>query len=71
MQWIGIEPRCSASCPGLYIDNWAHLGGLAGGYLASMWLDPLKPERGDHAIAAVVALALSLGSVVLSLLVRP
>ena len=25
------------------IDNWAHAGGFVGGYLAGMWLDPLKP----------------------------
>jgi rhomboid protease GluP len=68
MQWIGFS-LLIGFYPGLHIDNWAHLGGLAGGYLASMWLDPLKPERGDHAVLAVVALALSLGSVVLSLIV--
>lgn len=51
------------------IDNWAHIGGLAGGYLASMWLDPLEPERGDHVLLAVIALALSLGAVLVSLLV--
>jgi rhomboid protease GluP len=68
LQWIGMS-FLIGFYPGLRIDNWAHLGGLAGGYLASMWLDPLKPERGDHAVVAVVALALSLGSVVLSLLV--
>ncbi|HET9316745.1 MAG TPA: rhomboid family intramembrane serine protease [Vicinamibacteria bacterium] len=51
------------------IDNWAHLGGLAGGYLVSIWLDPMKPERGDHAAMAVIALVLSLGSVLVSLLV--
>jgi rhomboid protease GluP len=51
------------------IDNWAHMGGLAGGYLTSIWLDPLKPERGDHAALAVIALVLSLGAVVASLLV--
>jgi len=48
------------------VDNWAHLGGLGGGYLAAVWLDPLKPERGDHAVAAVVLLALSLAAVALS-----
>ena len=37
------------------VDNWAHAGGFAGGYLAAMWLDPLKPERTDH---VVIALAL-------------
>ena len=30
------------------VDNAAHLGGFVGGYLASMILDPLKPERVDH-----------------------
>ena len=30
------------------VDNCAHLGGFAGGYLASHVLDPLKPERVDH-----------------------
>lgn len=48
------------------IDNWAHLGGFAGGYLVSRWLDPLKPERGDHMIAALSCLGLSLVSVVAS-----
>ena len=27
------------------IDNYAHMGGFAGGYLAARLLDPLKPER--------------------------
>jgi rhomboid protease GluP len=42
------------------VDNWAHAGGFAGGYLASMVLDPLKKERIDH-------LALALGCLVLTL----
>jgi rhomboid protease GluP len=48
------------------IDNWAHLGGLGGGWLAARWLDPLRPERGDHVVAAAVCLLLSLASVVAS-----
>ena len=48
------------------IDNWAHLGGLAGGYLTAKVLDPLRPERGNHVIAAVVCLALSLAAVIAS-----
>jgi len=48
------------------IDNWAHMGGLAGGYLVSFWLDPLTPERGEHSIAALVALALSVAAIVVS-----
>ena len=27
------------------IDNWAHAGGFAGGWLMAKILDPLKPER--------------------------
>lgn len=39
------------------IDNAAHVGGFAGGYLASMWLDPLRPERVNHMVGALVCLA--------------
>jgi rhomboid protease GluP len=42
------------------VDNAAHLGGFAGGYLASVLLDPLKKERVDHILIAVVSLALTL-----------
>jgi rhomboid protease GluP len=45
------------------IDNWAHLGGLGGGWLAAKVLDPLKPERGDHVLAAVGLLVLSVLSI--------
>jgi membrane associated rhomboid family serine protease len=48
------------------IDNWAHLGGCAGGYLMAKWLDPLKPERSDHVLIALGCLALSVASVVYS-----
>jgi rhomboid protease GluP len=48
------------------IDNWAHLGGFGGGWLVSRWLDPLKPERGDHLVGALVCLVLSAGAVVVS-----
>ncbi|HSD26976.1 MAG TPA: rhomboid family intramembrane serine protease [Vicinamibacteria bacterium] len=41
------------------IDNWAHLGGLGGGWLAAKVLDPLKPERGDHVLVAIGCLVLS------------
>ena len=46
------------------VDNWAHGGGFAGGYLTALLLDPLKPERVDHLIAAVACLAVSLAAVV-------
>jgi membrane associated rhomboid family serine protease len=48
------------------IDNWAHLGGLAGGYLASRWLDPLLPERGDHVLMALLCVVVSAASIVAS-----
>jgi rhomboid protease GluP len=41
------------------IDNYAHLGGFAGGYLTSAFLDPMTRERGDHTIVALVCLAAS------------
>jgi rhomboid protease GluP len=42
--------------PGGGVDNFAHAGGFAGGYVASMWLDPLKRERMDHFVGAVLCL---------------
>jgi rhomboid protease GluP len=38
------------------VDNAAHAGGFAGGYLAGLWLDPLKRERMDHLVGAVICL---------------
>jgi rhomboid protease GluP len=48
------------------IDNWAHLGGFGGGWLAARLLDPLKPERIDHLVVALVLLAVSLAAIVVS-----
>ncbi len=48
------------------VDNFAHAGGFAGGYLASVWLNPLKPERQEHLIGALVCLAATLLAVVAS-----
>ena len=50
------------------IDNYAHAGGFAGGYLAGMWLDPLKPERVDHLVGAVVCLALTVAAIAASVI---
>jgi rhomboid protease GluP len=50
------------------IDNYAHAGGFGGGYLAGRLLDPLRPERVDHMLAAVICLGLSILSVVVSVL---
>jgi rhomboid protease GluP len=48
------------------IDNSAHLGGFVGGWLASKWLDPLKPERMDHFVAAAVCLIATLAAILAS-----
>jgi membrane associated rhomboid family serine protease len=56
------------------VDNYAHLGGFAGGFVVALFLDPLKPERIKHLFWAVICLALSmlaiLASVVDGLLFR-
>ncbi|MBA3949186.1 MAG: rhomboid family intramembrane serine protease [Acidobacteria bacterium] len=41
------------------VDNWAHAGGFAGGYLAARILDPMQRERVNHLIGALVCLALT------------
>jgi len=41
------------------IDNYAHAGGFAGGYLMGLWLDPLRPERVDHLAWAVGCIAVT------------
>jgi rhomboid protease GluP len=51
------------------IDNWAHAGGFAGGFLVSRYLDPLKPERVDHMVIALLCLIVSLASVAVSFFV--
>jgi rhomboid protease GluP len=54
------------------VDNYAHAGGFAGGYLAGIWLDPLKPERMDHLVGAVVCIvATGLAIVVTAVKVFP
>jgi rhomboid protease GluP len=51
------------------VDNAAHLGGFAGGWLAAKWLDPLKPERMDHFIGAAVCLVATALAIIASLVV--
>jgi len=50
------------------VDNYAHAGGFLGGYLCAQILDPLKRERGDHLFVAFACLAISVLSVVASIL---
>jgi rhomboid protease GluP len=48
------------------IDNYAHAGGFAGGYVAARYLDPMKSERVDHIVVALACLGASLLSIVAS-----
>lgn len=48
------------------VDNWAHLGGFLGGWGISYAMDPMKPERGDHQLAALLCLLLSAAAVAVS-----
>jgi rhomboid protease GluP len=50
------------------VDNFAHAGGFAGGYLAGMWLDPLKRERMDHFIGAALCLVATALAILASIL---
>jgi membrane associated rhomboid family serine protease len=49
------------------VDNYAHAGGFLGGWLAGRVLDPLHPERINHLLIAVICLALSFLSLIVSL----
>ncbi|MEI6244718.1 MAG: rhomboid family intramembrane serine protease, partial [Acidobacteriota bacterium] len=51
------------------VDNYAHIGGFIGGFLISLALDPLKPERIDHMMIALACIVLSVLSLVASVLV--
>jgi rhomboid protease GluP len=48
------------------IDNYAHIGGFGGGYLAARILDPLKPERIDHIAIALACLGASALAIIAS-----
>jgi rhomboid protease GluP len=49
------------------VDNYAHAGGFLGGYVTSMILDPLKPERVDHMVIAAGCLLASLIAIIASI----
>ena len=50
------------------VDNWAHAGGFAGGYVAARLLNPMQRERVNHLIGALVCLALTALAVLWSIL---
>ncbi len=54
---------------GARTDNFAHIGGFLGGFLAGVLLDPRKNETGNHTLAALVCLLLTVASIVASLVV--
>jgi rhomboid protease GluP len=51
------------------VDNWAHFGGILGGWLVARLLDPLKPEKTHHVLYAILCLLASVASIVASLLI--
>jgi rhomboid protease GluP len=50
------------------VDNYAHAGGFVGGWLMARILDPLKPERLDHLLIAVVLLIATVVSIAVSIM---
>ena len=65
-QWVIIFTVIGLLIP--FVDNWAHLGGFAGGWLAARYLDPMKPESPQHLVAALVCLGATLLSIIISVL---
>jgi rhomboid protease GluP len=51
------------------VDNAAHVGGFAAGFLAGYVLDPRQPETGNHLMGAVVCIVATVAAVVASLVV--
>jgi rhomboid protease GluP len=51
-----------------YIDNWAHLGGFAGGWLATRLMRPLENESPLHLLGGLICLVLMAASLVASIL---
>jgi rhomboid protease GluP len=51
-----------------YVDNLAHLGGFLGGYAVAHLMNPLAKERFEHMIAAIACIAITLLSILASIL---
>lgn len=65
-QWMIMILIFGFFMPG--IDNWAHIGGFAGGYAVSKALDPLKQERMDHFLGAMACLVLTAIAIAMSVI---
>ena len=65
LQWAFVMFLYGLFMPG--IDNWAHAGGFAGGYLVSSFLNPLTREKGDHLLVAAVCLLMTVAAVLVSI----
>ena len=50
------------------VDNFAHAGGFAGGYLTSAFFNPLTRERGDHMVIAALCVAATLIALAVSVI---
>lgn len=69
VQWVAIM-----FVIGIFLgmmDNWAHFGGLVGGYVIARLLDPMREEKPGHRLAALVLIALSALSVIVSFFSGP
>ncbi len=51
------------------VDNAAHVGGFAAGFLAGYLLDPRRQETGNHLVGAVVCIAATVAAVAASLVI--
>jgi rhomboid protease GluP len=49
------------------VDNYAHAGGFAGGYLTSAFFNPMTRERGDHLVMAVICLLATFVAIAVSI----
>ena len=65
-QWVIIFVVIGLLLP--FIDNWAHLGGFAGGWLAGRILDPRRSETPRHLLVALICLVLTLLSIIVSVI---
>jgi rhomboid protease GluP len=69
VRWVLGGVVFGLAVPG--VDNVNHMGGLLGGYLAARVLDPLKPERTDHVVLAILLLLASAAAIAWSIAEGP